>query len=147
MRRAPDSPSVAGPPGFIGNVLTAMGQDRGMEYLEKLAAQKIERVLTNDPGMGVIRHVDAGYDRAVEVAADQFDMIDPLVNWVENGTAPAAVQAKARGTGTSTITALINAEVPSTWSSGRTRPLCPYPQVARYNGSGDMDSASNYSCK
>ena len=34
-----------------------------------LAAQKAERVLTNDPGMGVIRHVDAGYDRAAEVAA------------------------------------------------------------------------------
>ncbi|GAB3391680.1 urocanate hydratase [Amycolatopsis echigonensis] len=33
-----------------------------------LAAQKLERVLTNDPGMGVIRHVDAGYDRAAEVA-------------------------------------------------------------------------------
>ncbi len=33
-----------------------------------LAAEKIERVLTNDPGMGVIRHVDAGYDRATEVA-------------------------------------------------------------------------------
>ncbi|HET7735497.1 MAG TPA: urocanate hydratase [Nocardioidaceae bacterium] len=33
-----------------------------------LAAQKIERVLTNDPGMGVIRHVDAGYDEAVAVA-------------------------------------------------------------------------------
>ncbi|MGI8664783.1 MAG: urocanate hydratase [Jatrophihabitans sp.] len=33
-----------------------------------LAAQKIERVLTNDPGMGVIRHVDAGYPRADEVA-------------------------------------------------------------------------------
>ena len=33
-----------------------------------LAAQKIERVLTNDPGMGIIRHVDAGYERAVEVA-------------------------------------------------------------------------------
>ena len=33
-----------------------------------LAAEKIERVLTNDPAMGVIRHVDAGYDRAVEVA-------------------------------------------------------------------------------
>jgi urocanate hydratase len=37
----------------------------------ELAAQKIERVLTNDPGMGVIRHVDAGYDRAVEVAAER----------------------------------------------------------------------------
>ncbi len=36
-----------------------------------LAAAKIERVLTNDPGMGVIRHVDAGYDRAVEVAEDR----------------------------------------------------------------------------
>ncbi|WP_343905144.1 urocanate hydratase [Nocardioides aquiterrae] len=33
-----------------------------------LAAEKIERVLTNDPGMGVIRHVDAGYERAAEVA-------------------------------------------------------------------------------
>ena len=33
-----------------------------------LAAAKLERVLTNDPGMGVIRHVDAGYDRAIEVA-------------------------------------------------------------------------------
>ncbi|MFD5830255.1 urocanate hydratase [Lentzea sp. NPDC060358] len=35
----------------------------------ELAAQKIERVLTNDPGMGVIRHVDAGYDEAKSVAA------------------------------------------------------------------------------
>src|SRR4029453_335545 len=33
----------------------------------ELAAQKIERVLTNDPGMGVIRHVDAGYERAAGV--------------------------------------------------------------------------------
>jgi urocanate hydratase len=37
----------------------------------ELAAQKIERVLTNDPGMGVIRHVDAGYEKAAEVAADR----------------------------------------------------------------------------
>ncbi len=37
----------------------------------ELASQKIERVLTNDPGMGVIRHVDAGYDRAEEVAAER----------------------------------------------------------------------------
>jgi urocanate hydratase len=36
-----------------------------------LAAQKLARVLTNDPAMGVIRHVDAGYDRAVEVAAER----------------------------------------------------------------------------
>jgi urocanate hydratase len=36
-----------------------------------LAAQKIERVLTNDPAMGVIRHVDAGYERAQEVASER----------------------------------------------------------------------------
>ncbi|MDX3192254.1 urocanate hydratase [Streptomyces sp. MN03-5084-2B] len=36
-----------------------------------LAAQKLERVLTNDPGMGVIRHVDAGYDRAADVADER----------------------------------------------------------------------------
>ncbi|MDF1603237.1 urocanate hydratase [Nocardioides sp. YIM 152315] len=46
-----------------GQVCVADGTD--------LAAQKIERVLTNDPGTGVIRHVDAGYDRAVEVAAER----------------------------------------------------------------------------
>jgi urocanate hydratase len=46
-----------------GQVTVADGTD--------LAAQKIERVLTNDPGMGVIRHVDAGYDRAVEVAEER----------------------------------------------------------------------------
>jgi urocanate hydratase len=34
----------------------------------ELAAEKLERVLTSDPGMGVIRHADAGYERAVEVA-------------------------------------------------------------------------------
>ncbi|MDT5400955.1 MAG: urocanate hydratase, partial [Mycobacterium sp.] len=36
-----------------------------------LAAQKLERVLTNDPGMGVIRHVDAGYEHAAQVAAER----------------------------------------------------------------------------
>lgn len=46
-----------------GQVCVADGTD--------LAAEKIERVLTNDPGMGVIRHVDAGYERAAEVAAER----------------------------------------------------------------------------
>jgi urocanate hydratase len=36
-----------------------------------LAAQKLERVLTNDPGTGVMRHVDAGYERAESIAAER----------------------------------------------------------------------------
>jgi urocanate hydratase len=35
------------------------------------AEKKLERVLTNDPGMGVMRHADAGYDRAVDVARER----------------------------------------------------------------------------
>ncbi len=46
-----------------GQVIVADGTD--------LAAQKIERVLVNDPGTGVMRHVDAGYDRAAEVAKER----------------------------------------------------------------------------
>ncbi|KHE73443.1 urocanate hydratase [Kocuria marina] len=46
-----------------GQVSVADGTD--------LAAQKLERLLTNDPGMGVIRHADAGYERAVQVADER----------------------------------------------------------------------------
>jgi urocanate hydratase len=45
-----------------------------------LAAQKLNRVLTNDPGMGVIRHVDAGYDFAKEVARDRGVHVPMLDN-------------------------------------------------------------------
>jgi urocanate hydratase len=37
----------------------------------ELAAEKLERVLTTDPGTGVIRHADAGYERATQVAAER----------------------------------------------------------------------------
>ncbi|CAL8900544.1 urocanate hydratase [Kocuria varians] len=46
-----------------GQVSVADGTD--------LAAEKLERLLTNDPGMGVIRHADAGYERAIEVADER----------------------------------------------------------------------------
>jgi urocanate hydratase len=46
-----------------GMVVVADGTD--------LAARKLERVLTTDPGMGVIRHADAGYERAIEVARER----------------------------------------------------------------------------
>jgi urocanate hydratase len=41
------------------------------------AARKLERVLTNDPGTGVIRHADAGYQRAIEIA-DQRGIRIPM---------------------------------------------------------------------
>ena len=76
-------------------------------------------------------------------AADQFDMLTPLVNWVEQGTAPGSVVATARGAGNA---GGANADVPATWAVNRTRPLCAYPQVARYKGSGSIEDAANFSC-
>jgi feruloyl esterase len=75
-------------------------------------------------------------------ATDQFDMLSALVDWVEQGKAPASVTAAARGAGTP----VPNAEVPAGWSPQRTRPLCPYPQVATYTG-GDTERAGSFACK
>jgi len=77
-------------------------------------------------------------------ATDQFDALTPLVNWVEKGQAPDALQASARGTGNA---GGVNGDVPASWSAARTRPLCAYPKVATYNGSGDVEQAASFSCR
>jgi Tannase and feruloyl esterase len=65
-------------------------------------------------------------------ATDQFDAFAALVNWVEKGSAPDRIVAKAG---------------PKSPWPGRTRPLCPYPRVARYVGSGRIDDAANFVCR
>lgn len=87
------------------------------------------------PGMG---HCSGG------PATDQFDMLTPLVKWVEQGVQPQAVVAQARGAGNAGGT---NADLPSAWAADRTRPLCPFPQVARYKGTGSIESADNFMCQ
>jgi hypothetical protein len=87
------------------------------------------------PGMG---HCSGG------PATDQADFITPLVAWVEQGTAPRSVVAGARGAGNA---GGVNAELPAAWAANRARPLCPYPSVAFYKGSGDIESASSFECR
>jgi hypothetical protein len=67
-------------------------------------------------------------------STDQFDMLTPLVSWVEDGVAPDRIIA----TGTHFTSP----------PAARSRPLCPYPQQTRYIGSvgGDLTQAANYSC-
>jgi feruloyl esterase len=65
-------------------------------------------------------------------ATDQYDVLAPLVKWVEQGDAPDSLPATAGAT--------------TPWP-GRTRPLCPYPKVARYRGSGSTEAAANFSCQ
>jgi hypothetical protein len=54
----------------------------------------------------------------------------PLINWVETGKAPESIPARQ----------MAGTEV------RRTRPLCPYPQVAKYSGAGNLDEAASFSC-
>ena len=61
---------------------------------------------------------------------DRFDAVTALERWVEDGVAPDRMVASK----------VVGGEVT------RTRPLCPYPQVARYAGSGSIDDADNFAC-
>ena len=60
-----------------------------------------------------------------------FDMLTALDQWVQNGNAPDRIVASK----------LVNGAVV------RTRPLCPYPQVAVYKGSGSTDEAASFTCQ
>ena len=60
-----------------------------------------------------------------------FDMVAALEQWVEHGKAPDQILASRVNDG----------------KVDRTRPLCPYPQVAKYNGSGSIDDATNFTCR
>ncbi len=61
---------------------------------------------------------------------NSFDALAALDAWVTRGTAPDRIVASH----------LTNGAV------DRTRPLCPYPQIARWKGSGSTDDASNFEC-
>lgn len=86
------------------------------------------------PGMG---HCRGGQ------STDQFDMLTPLVAWVERGEKPQQVIATARGEGNP---GGVNEELPVSWSATRTRPLCPYPSVATYDGKGNIENANSFVC-
>lgn len=78
------------------------------------------------PGMG---HCSGG------PGPDSFDALAALERWVEQGVSPESLLAtKYVGQG-------------SQRSASRTRPLCPYPKIARYSGKGSTDDARNFSCR
>ena len=64
------------------------------------------------------------------IGPDRHDPMTSMINWVEKAKAPASMTASR----------VVNNQVV------RTRPLCPYPQVARYSGQGSIDDAANFRC-
>ena len=73
------------------------------------------------PGMG---HCGGG-----AATLDRFDLLSPLVEWVEQGKAPQSVVATGPGL------------------PGRSRPLCAWPEHAHYKGQGDVNEAANFECR
>jgi len=99
---------------------------RTIQYFEQLAA--ISSLRADDylrlyliPGMF---HCTGGTN------VDHFDLMTPLIDWVEAGLPPGSVHAGRIENGKVT----------------RTRPLCPHPQIARYSGHGDLNDAGSFSC-
>ena len=64
------------------------------------------------------------------VGADTFDKVAAIEQWVASGSAPASIVASHATDG----------------KIDRTRPLCPYPQIARYAGKGALDDAASFTC-
>lgn len=65
-------------------------------------------------------------------STDLYDALTPLVQWVEQGDAPDRIVAKAG---------------PNTPWPGRTRPLCPFPKQAHYDGTGPLEDAASFQCR
>ena len=103
-----------------------------------------------------LAHANHGYERTQEfarlfyvpgmqhcgggIATDRFDAFAALVDWVESGRAPARLEAAVNPANPS-LDDLATAIPPT-----RTRPLCPYPQYARYRGNGSIDDSASFVC-
>ena len=99
----------------------------GIEYYETVS-KRLGAAATRDfyrlfmvPGMF---HCNGG------PGCNTVDWLAAVMDWVEKGAAPAQLTGAHVEHGTTT----------------RTRPLCPYPQVARYKGTGSIDEAANFMC-
>ena len=104
---------------YYEEVMSLIGDGAGSD--EALAATKEFFRLFMVPGMG---HCRGG------PGPDSFDALTAMERWVEQGVAPDQMVASKMADG----------EVV------RTRPLCTYPQVAEWNGTGSTDNAANFSC-
>jgi len=98
----------------------------GVSYYEQAIARNGPRTkdffrLFMVPGM---THCSGG------VGTDRFDSVTALIDWVERNKPPDSLRASR----------VVDDRVV------RSRPLCPYPQTARYSGQGSIDDASNFSC-
>jgi feruloyl esterase len=109
--------------GWADSILQPM---MGVNYFEEAVAKNGPNTteffrLFMAPGMG---HCGGG------IGPDRHDAMTAMIDWVEKGKAPESMTASR----------VVDNQVV------RTRPLCSYPQVARYSGQGSIDEAANFHC-
>jgi feruloyl esterase len=100
-----------------------------VQYFEDVRATIGERATTQGVRLYMVPDMSECNGGA---GTDTFDLFTAMQRWVEQDQAPGAIPAS---------------RVESDGRVSRTRPLCPYPQVATYNGSGSTDDAANFSCR
>jgi len=112
--------------GWADQLISAYGT---IDYYRRVVAEMGGTGETDDffrlfmaPGVG---HCAGGTGPA------PYGQLEALIDWVEDGAAPASLPAQLRGQGGAVT---------------RERPLCPYPEVARYRGSGSTDEAESFVC-
>jgi len=126
--------------GWADSLITPLGS---IDYYERVTAAQQVPAKTQDfyrlflaPG---VDHCGQGpgpnqFGNAGGNGDPDHDIVAALYQWVENGTAPDRIIA----------TKFMDNDPAK--GEAMTRPLCPYPQVARYKGTGDTNSASNFIC-
>jgi hypothetical protein len=112
---------------YFGWADPALNAQMGVDYYESV----LQRMGADTMSFFRLFMVPGMFHCAGGVGCSTFDKLTPLVQWVEQAVAPDSLLG-ARVVNGKTV---------------RTRPLCPYPQVAQYKGSGSPDSAANFVCK
>jgi feruloyl esterase len=106
-------------------VQQTVGADKAAGFVQLYMAPGVEHCV-GGPGPSAF-----GQLGIATTGSAKYGVFDALVDWVEKGTPAGPVTA-----------AKFNADNKAIM----TRPLCPYPQVAKYKGSGDTNDAANFTC-
>ena len=112
---------------YFGWADPALNAQMGIDYYESVT----KKMGTTTPEFFRLFMVPGMFHCGGGVGCSSFDKLTPLMQWTEQGTAPER---------------LIGARIVN-GKTDRTRPLCPYPQVAKYKGSGSTDDAQNFVCQ
>ena len=114
---------------YYESVENNMGAEKASSFVKLYMAPGVEHC-TSGPGPSFF-----GQFGLPTSGVAKFGVFDALVDWVEKGTQPQSVVATKYAPGSDGANKV-----------AMTRPLCPYPQVAKYKGTGDTNDAANFSC-